>query len=237
MSMPAFAPLFQPFPWVCKGVRVVSITVECDRAALVSAVPGELEVNARGLAFINVIEYGVIAGANPYHEFVMTVPCHLGQQQRGVYCLWIYVDSDNAMAGGREVFGVPKKMAAIDLGWHGDQIVATATRSGVTFATVGMTLDTECASDYLPKVAKGFGTPMWGLREFPGHEGTTAVRELVEASASAEVHRAIKGRAFVDFRPSAADPLHLFAPRAIEGLYYELDLVMRTPHPPAGSHG
>jgi hypothetical protein len=115
------------------------------------------------------------------------------------------------------------------MGWHGDQLVASATRSGVTFGTVGMTLDKECADDYLPTIAAGFGTPMWGLRAFAGHDGTTTVREIAEAGADAVVHRAVEGRAFVDFRPSAADPLHRFGAQAVRALYYELDLVMRTP--------
>ena len=48
-----------------------------------------------------------------------------------MYCLSMPVDDDMAMAGGREVFGYPKKMAeSITLREEGSTVIGSAVRKG-----------------------------------------------------------------------------------------------------------
>jgi acetoacetate decarboxylase len=59
---------------------------------------------------------------------------HNGEE--GNYCLAMPVTNDIAMAGGREVFGFPKKMADIHFARKGDSVEGWTERRGVRFMEV-----------------------------------------------------------------------------------------------------
>jgi len=70
-----------------------------------------------------------------FMESALLVQCvfdnHLtGQEEVGVYFAHDYVDTDVALAAGREVWGYPRKMAKISMKWTGDRLVATTSRGG-----------------------------------------------------------------------------------------------------------
>jgi len=60
--------------------------------------------------------------------------------EEGSYCLAMPVTSDIAMAGGREVFGFPKKMADIEFKKEGNVVSGWTERRGVRFMEVKATL-------------------------------------------------------------------------------------------------
>ncbi len=61
--------------------------------------------------------------------------------EEGAYCLSMPVTSDIAMAGGREVFGFPKKMADIEFKKEGNMFSGWTERRGVRFMEVRATLN------------------------------------------------------------------------------------------------
>jgi len=67
------------------------------------------------------------------------------EDEVGVHFCHNYVDTDVAMAAGREIWGYPRKMAAISMDWKGDTLVAKTVRDGVTLlkATCTFTDDGE----------------------------------------------------------------------------------------------
>ena len=58
----------------------------------------------------------------------------------GSYCLAMPVTNDMAMAGGREVFGFPKKMADIHFSKQDDSLTGWTKRRGVRFMEIKATL-------------------------------------------------------------------------------------------------
>ncbi len=59
----------------------------------------------------------------------------------GSYCLAMPVTGDMAMAGGREIFGYPKKLANIEFKRSGDSVTGWLERHGVRFFEVRARLD------------------------------------------------------------------------------------------------
>jgi acetoacetate decarboxylase len=59
---------------------------------------------------------------------------HEGEE--GGYCLAMPVTSDIAMAGGREIFGFPKKIGDIQLNREGDTLVGWTKRRGIRFMEI-----------------------------------------------------------------------------------------------------
>jgi acetoacetate decarboxylase len=59
---------------------------------------------------------------------------HEGEE--GNYCLAMPVTNDIAMAGGREIFGFPKKIADVQLSRKGDTLVGWTERRGIRFMEI-----------------------------------------------------------------------------------------------------
>jgi acetoacetate decarboxylase len=59
---------------------------------------------------------------------------HEGEE--GGYCLAMPVTNDIAMAGGREIFGFPKKIADVRLDREGDTLVGWTERRGIRFMEI-----------------------------------------------------------------------------------------------------
>jgi acetoacetate decarboxylase len=51
----------------------------------------------------------------------------------GLYMITMPMTTEGAVVGGRETYGEPKKLAAIDFAWDDDTISATVTRHGVPY--------------------------------------------------------------------------------------------------------
>lgn len=230
MTTPGFAPLYQPFPWHYTGGRVISLDVRCDADRLAAMVPKPLEVSASGAAQIWCLEFPTIAGCGAYNEFLMLTACSLDGED-GAFNVWIYVNNDAALAAGRELTGIPKKLAQIEFDHVNDQRVARIVRSGIEFATVGMTLDSEGPSDLIEAAQSGFAAPAWNFRHIPNpvDPDQPTCSQITETRMSGKVHRVIEGRGFVDLKPSASDPIWQLNPIVTGAQYIELDLVLPAP--------
>ncbi len=133
----------------------------------------------------------------------------------GAYCLAMPVTNDIAMAGGREVFGYPKKMAVIELKRDGDDVEGWVERRGIRFFEVRAKLTGKFNTEDAAEILSGITNPgadsvavSYNFKHFPAPEGGVfdynprLVREEVELSpTSAEM-----GEAEVIMKPSDYDP-------------------------------
>lgn len=84
-----------------------------------------------------------------YHEFSLGIPC-LFQGKMFVHIPFMYVDSDTALAGGREIGGWPKKMAEIRMDRAGDEYRCSLERGGERLASARMLIGDQLFSTPLP---------------------------------------------------------------------------------------
>ena len=104
---------YPPSPWLLKGYATQSLhLVEIDRAR--QFVPPQLEIAAvlpgKTLGSIYLSEYqsGSIL---EYNELIVAPALVKNQGKIGGWISHIYVDNPDSVAGGREIWGLPKEMA------------------------------------------------------------------------------------------------------------------------------
>ncbi len=135
-TVPDRTPLFKPMPRFYKGYRKLSVLARATRAGIEKALPEGFEY-AGDIIEVFVMQCPEVHDvANPamgprnYLEGGVVVPARYGDLTGG-HVLYEYVTTDDAMAGGREVWGYPKKMAAVTFDEApGGTINATVTRLG-----------------------------------------------------------------------------------------------------------
>ena len=133
----------------------------------------------------------------------------------GAYCLSMPVTNDMAMAGGREVYGYPKKIAAIELNRDGQDVEGWAERRGTRFLDVRAKLtgkfNVEGAQNVFSEILSAGGDSVvvtYNFKHSPAPEGGAfdfnprLVREEVEFRP----YSIEGGEAEIVMKPSDYDP-------------------------------
>ena len=127
-SMPSYAPTYPAFPkgesWKWLDIDVVLIDYLTDAAPLAEWLPAECNLVSIPLAptqsAVKMLWANYRGGTlPPYLEVIQNIPC-VYKGQLYLYVAQIWVDTDSAMASGRELGGFPKKLADIGLDWFGE---------------------------------------------------------------------------------------------------------------------
>jgi acetoacetate decarboxylase len=140
----AAAPAEQPKLWS----QTLVTFYETDPELIRSVLPKPLEMSDTPLVRLNVAQVEMPSG--PLGASVVSVTCtHDGLE--GFYDLTMVMTTEQAVVGGRETFGEPKKLGDVRLTRDGDRIHGTVTRMGVTYleveGTVAEQLDLQPVND------------------------------------------------------------------------------------------
>src|SRR5450755_3556521 len=122
-SMPLTNPSFPPGPYRFFNREYFVITYRTDPEALAAVVPEPLEITEP------VVKYEFIrmpdsTGFGDYTESGQVIPVRYAGQD-GLYVHSMYLDDHAPIAGGRELWGFPKKLAQPKISHEGDVIVGT----------------------------------------------------------------------------------------------------------------
>jgi len=207
--MPGFAPLYPEGPYEYDGFTAVLFEYPVERARLDGVVPDPLDVRTDAMV-LGFYDYGVVNGFGSYNELVTGIPvAYEGRQM--LYAPYLLLDGDAPMAGGREVWGIPKKLGTVQIDPRGPAVTASASRGGATL--VEATLDTrEPAGDH-PLAADRFENVY--RKTIPAAErGAAPVVDRLVVAETSDVcaERALTGPGTLAFEGSAADPLETVAP-------------------------
>ena len=148
-------------------------------------------------------------GRDTYECNVMIGAAFDGPQTvTGSYSPYFYVDSDRAMAGGREFHGQPKRRADVHLEHRGDLIVGTVVANGIE-VFVG-TLPYKAAPATFAELRADVD-PVTNINLKILHEidGRTAVRQLTARDlVDVVVGECWSGPSTAEVRPHATCPLY-----------------------------
>ncbi len=122
-SMPLTNPSFPPGPYRFFNREYFVITYRTDPEALAAVVPEPLEVTEP------VVKYEFIrmpdsTGFGDYTETGQVIPVRLNGEE-GAYTHAMYLDDDAPIAGGRELWGFPKKRATPKIEVESDVLVGS----------------------------------------------------------------------------------------------------------------
>ncbi len=135
-SMPVDAPLYQRPPFYYRNALSLAITYETDPDAVLDILPDCLELpDGPAIAHFVVLDYPwTTFGA--YQEAYLRVNC-LWQGEPRVYMPYIVLNTESPLAAGREIWGIPKKLADIEIRQELELYIGTVERpSGNRLATL-----------------------------------------------------------------------------------------------------
>jgi acetoacetate decarboxylase len=142
------------------------------------------------------------------------VPVRYGDLLGGHY-LFEYESRDSAIAGGRELWGYPKKYAKMVVELEGDTLHGFAFRQGKTLIVLEVNLDEK-----LPEVEMPSITPHLQYRVFPAPDGPgSSLRQILLRDTSPDfvLKKKTFGAARVTLRGLPTDPLDKLQPVEVLG--------------------
>ena len=175
-SMPLTSPSYPPGPYRFVNREFLIITYRTDPAALQAVVPEPLEVR-EPLVKYEFIRMPDSTGFGDYTETGQVIPVSY-RGTKGGYVHAMYLNDEAPIAGGRELWGFPKKYAAPKLAVETDTLVGTLDYGSVRVATATM------GYKYRPldpaAVLASLEAPSWLLKIIPHVDGSPRILELVE---------------------------------------------------------
>jgi len=174
-AMPLTSPAFPRGPYRFVDREFLIITYRSDPDALRRAIPAPLEL-AEPVVKFEFIRMPDSTGFGHYCESGQVIPASF-RGERGGYVHAMYLNDHAPIAGGRELWGFPKKLGEPTLKVHKDTLMGTLDYGGVRVATATMgykhrPLDRAA-------ILTALGNPSFLLKIIPHVDGTPRICELV----------------------------------------------------------
>ena len=174
-AMPLTSPAFPPGPYRFVNREFLIITYRTDMDALREVVPEPLEISEPIVKF-EFIRMPDSTGFGDYTESGQVIPVKF-RGEAGGYVHSMYLNDEAPIAGGRELWGFPKKLASPKLGVEVDTLLGTLDYGPVRIATATMgykyrTLDLEV-------IKASLLGPSYLLKIIPHVDGKPRICELV----------------------------------------------------------
>lgn len=183
------------------GARMLGIMFASPAELTAPLLPPPLEQAELPGGLIFIAEYPRTNLGPGYREAALFIRCRY-QGEAGSYCLSMPITNEARMHNGRDIFGLPKRMADIHLERKGDQAWGWVERNGVRFVEIRTRL--EGALPELPPMGPTFlfkAMPRIDLA--PGFDGPV----LLCSQKTEIVARSIDlGTGELILRPAADDP-------------------------------
>jgi len=177
-AMPLTSPAYPPGPYRFVNREYLIIKYRTDPARLRAVVPEPLELDPReALVKYEFIRMPDSNGFGDYTERGQVIPVSF-RGRRGGYTHCMFLDDEGPTAGGRELWGFPKKLAQPTLRTEVDTLVGTLDYGPLRVATGTMGYKHREAD--LAQVKAALEEPNFLLKIIPHVDGSPRICELVE---------------------------------------------------------
>ncbi len=211
--LPEYAPLYKQLPYHYKGYQKVSVYCRGKTEAISKFLPKEFEP-VSDVFEVFVLKNHIIEGLDPYSEGGLIIPCKY-KDKVGACMSFEYVDTDDALCAGREIWGYPKKLGEIAFEESGQTIRGTVRRKGKTIIDIHFNESTV-----------NFKTPVMFPRlqvkrmPHPEKYGTDINWIIQNEFENAIIHKKVFGEATLTWEQSLDDPLYELGPIEVIGAVY-----------------
>jgi acetoacetate decarboxylase len=203
-AMPLVNPAFPPGPYRFVDREFLTITYRTDPARLAAVVPAPLEVD-EPLVKYEFIRMPDSTGFGDYTETGQVIPVRF-QGRKGGYTHCMFLNDHPPIAGGRELWGFPKKLASPSLRAEVDTLVGTLDYGPVRVATATMGYKHRTADPRAVEAA--LAAPNFLLKIIPHVDGSPRICELVEYyMQDIRLKGAWTGPAALSLQPHALAPV------------------------------
>jgi acetoacetate decarboxylase len=203
-AMPLTSPAYPPGPYRFVDREFLIITYRTDPEKLRALVPEPLTIDAP-LVRYEFIRMPNSTGFGDYTETGQVIPVSF-QGRKGGYTHCMFLNDEPPIAGGRELWGFPKKLANPTLKTEIDMLVGTLDYGPVRVATATMGYKHRQAD--VAAVKASLTAPNFLLKIIPHVDGTARICELVEYYLEdVQVKGAWTGPAALSLNPHALAPV------------------------------
>ena len=175
-AMPFTSPAYPVGPYRFVNREFMIITYRTDMEKLRAVVPAPLEVT-EPLVKYEFIRMPDSTGFGDYTETGQVIPVSY-KGRKGGYTHCMFLNDHPPIAGGRELWGFPKKLASPSLKEEIDTLVGTLDYGPVRVATATMGYKHRHADE--AAVLASLASPNWLLKIIPHVDGSARICELVE---------------------------------------------------------
>ena len=223
-AMPLTSPAFPPGPYRFIDREFLIITYRTDPEKLRAVVPEPLVVEAP-LVKYEFIRMPNSTGFGDYTETGQVIPVSF-QGRKGGYSHCMFLNDEGPIAGGRELWGFPKKLASPKLHTEIDTLVGTLDYGSVRVVTATMGYKHKAAD--LAAVKASLAAPSFLLKIIPHVDGSPRICELVDYRLEDIVLKgAWTGPASLSLQPHALAPVaDLPVRRVVSALHILCDLTL-----------
>jgi len=174
-AMPLTNPAYPPGPYKFMDREYMIVSYRTDPAALAAVLPEPL-VPLEPIVKYEFIKMPNSTGFGDYTESGQVIPVSY-KGQEGVFVHSMYLDDESPIAGGREIWGFPKKFANPKVVHEGDVIVGQLHYGSVLCAT--MTMGFKHRAIDPATIAASLKKPNYLIKIIPHVDATTRICELV----------------------------------------------------------
>jgi acetoacetate decarboxylase len=223
-AMPWTSPAFPNGPYRFVDREYLIVTYETDPDALRAVVPDPL-IAPEPLVKLEFIRMPDSTGFGDYTESGQVIPVAY-EGRPGSFVHSMFLDDHPPIAGGRELWGFPKKLANPKLRVATDTLVCTLDYGPVRIATATMGFKhraVDCKS-----VVAALAEPNYLLKIVPHVDGSPRICELVRYHmADVRVKGAWTGPASLELHPHALAPVaDLPVRKVVSALHFVSDLTL-----------
>jgi len=177
-AMPFANPAYPRPPFRFMDREYLILSYETDIDAVRAVVPEPLEVD-QAIVHYEFIRMPDSSGFGDYTESGQVIPVIDPDGRRGNYTHAMYLDDEGPIAGGREIWGFPKKLASPRLGVDGKDTLLGELHYGTQRIATGTMGYKYRAIDTAVERRKLAETPNYLLKVIPHVDGTARICELV----------------------------------------------------------
>ena len=176
-AMPLTSPAYPKGPYRFVGREYLLISYRTDAEKLRAVVPEPLQIDpANPIVKYEFMRMPDSTGFGDYTETGQVIPVTY-KGQKGGYSHSMYLNDEAPIAGGRELWGFPKKLASPCLKVETDTLVGTLDYGSVRVATA--TMGYKHKELNLAPIKAALAEPNFLLKIIPHVDGTPRICELV----------------------------------------------------------
>jgi acetoacetate decarboxylase len=234
-SMPIASPSYPRGPYRFLNREYFIISYESYPSAIRNAVPEPLEPDGSNSVLYEFIRMPDSSGFGDYTESGIVIPC-LYRGEHVNFTAQMYLDCEPPIAGGREIWGFPKKHANPKLRVASDTLTGTLDYAGerVALGTMGYKHENLIVDDGDPQtndamaIINKMSKSQVNLKLIPHADGSLAIAQLVSYNlAEIQVKGAWCGPARLHLVPHVNAPVaDLPVRNVIGGTHFIADLTL-----------
>ncbi|PWB81579.1 MAG: acetoacetate decarboxylase [Methylocystaceae bacterium] len=223
-AMPLTNPAYPRGPYRFYDREFIVITYRTDLEALEAVVPAPLEID-EPLVKYEFIRMPDSTGFGDYTETGQTISVRFNGE-KGSYVHAMYLDDDAPIAGGRELWGFPKKLASPKITHDGDVVVGTLHYGAALCVTASIGYKHRILDP--GPIAKAIGEPNFLIKIIPHVDGSPRVLELVRyRMTDVVVKGAWASPAALELHPHVAcDVARLPVREIVSATHFKADLTL-----------